>query len=61
MWPLKISKKTTPPSTVVEYSACKCHTFVADLNGFYFLSVIFEKRRPQILCYCTLRVDVSDS
>ena len=45
MWPLKISKKTTPPSTVVEYSACKCHTFVANLNGFYFLSVIFEKKK----------------
>ena len=51
MWPLKISKKTTPPSTVVEYKACKCHTFVANLNG-YFLSVIFEKKED--LKYCVI-------
>ena len=27
--------KTTPPFTVVE-CACKCHTFVVNLVGFYF-------------------------
>ena len=50
MWPLKISKKTTPPSTVVEYSACKCHTFVANLNGFYFfVSYIWKKKTSNIV------------